>query len=72
MIKDRKVQESLPHHCPNIDLHSVEWGQKTLLESGEMLVEITKKPDGNLKAHLKAPKINFDAKLTILEQGIED
>jgi len=36
-----------------------------------MKVEITRKKDGDLKMHLLAPKIHFEAKLTAFESVVE-
>ncbi len=55
-----------------MDLHSLEWGKETLIDTGDFIVKVTRKKDGNLKMHLKAAKIDFDAKLTLFEVGVED
>ena len=72
MVDQRSIQEALPWKCSNMDLHSLEWGKETLLDTGDFLVKVTRKKDGNLKLHLQATKIEFEAKLTLFEVDIED
>ncbi|CDW71221.1 UNKNOWN [Stylonychia lemnae] len=72
LIKNRRIWESNPLNCANLDLNSVEWLNNTMIEEGDSKIQFQRQDNGKLRLTIRAPKIGFEADLKLDDKVVDD